>query len=109
LVEDPLADEGLVRDELVERLLLAVDPLFLLAVERPLLAVERLLLAVERLLLADDDRGLLADERPLAADERLWLADDRLDPLAFFDPPREPPLLRRSAIWFPSSVPLPVV
>jgi hypothetical protein len=102
LVEDPLADDAFVREELVERLLLAVDPLFLLA-------VERLLLAVERLLLADDDRGLLADERPLAADERLLLADDRLDPLAFFDPPRELPLLRRSAIWFPSSVPLPVV
>jgi hypothetical protein len=43
------------------------------------------------LLLADDDRLLLADAL-------LLLADERLDPPDFFDPPRELPLLRRSAI-----------
>jgi hypothetical protein len=98
-VDDPLADEALVRDGLVERLLLAVERL-LLAVERLLLAVERLLLAVERLLLAAEPL-LLADERPLAADERLLLADERLEPLDFFAPARELPLLRRSAMWSP--------
>jgi hypothetical protein len=53
-------------------------------------------LAVERL------RDALEDERLLLADERPLLADERLDPPDFLDPPRELPLLRRSAIWYPS-------
>jgi hypothetical protein len=56
--------------------------------------------------LADDERELEAVERELA-DERLLLAEERLlperlDPLDFLDLPPELPLLRRSAICFPS-------
>jgi len=51
----------------------------------------------------DDDRLEPDDDRlepdDLLPDARLPL--DRLDPLDFLDPPRELPLLRRSAIWFP--------
>jgi len=53
----------------------------------------------------EDERLDLEDERlepdDLLPDDRLAL--DRLDPLDFFDPPRELPLLRLAAIWFPSS------
>ena len=49
--------------------------------------------------LEPDDERLEPDD--LLPDDRLAL--DRLDPLDFFDPPRELPLLRLAAIWFPSS------
>jgi hypothetical protein len=49
----------------------------------------------------DDERLVVADARLLPADDPLLLDDERLEPLDFLAPPRELPLLRRSAIWLP--------